>query len=153
MPEINYASKGLAGSALGLAIGALGVTALNGGIGNLFNGANGNFACHENTYVNRYELEKEQEIASLKSQIALRDATTFTLGEVNKMRDYFETKFTAVEKEICDQKVYNTANTAALNCLSGQVAQLMNLTKLVVPISSICPTPAVATTTATTTAG
>lgn len=153
MPEMNYASKGVGGTALGLAIGALGVNALNGGIGNLFNGTNGNGTCHENTYVNRYELEKEQEIASLKSQIALRDATTFTLGEVNKLRDYFENKFDAVNKEICDQKVYNTANTAALNCLSGQVAQLMNLTKLVVPIASICPTPAVATTTATTTAG
>lgn len=148
MPEINYASKGLAGSALGLAIGALGVNALNGGIGNLFNGTNGNGTCHENTYVNRYELEKEQEIASLKSQIALRDSTTFTLGEVNKLRDYFETKFTAVDNALAEQRVYNTANTAALNCLSGQVAQLMNLTKLVVPISSICPTPAVATTTA-----
>jgi hypothetical protein len=37
------------------------------------------------------------------------------------------------------QAVYNGTNTAALNCLQGQVAQLYSLTKLIVPNGSICP--------------
>jgi hypothetical protein len=53
-------------------------------------------------------------------------------------------------KEIQDginmqQAVYNGTNTAALNCLQGQVAQLFALTKLIVPTSSICPPVALAT--------
>jgi hypothetical protein len=52
------------------------------------------------------------------------------------------------------QAVYNGVNTAAVECIKGQIAQLMGLTKLVVPNASICPgwgnvtvTPAAAPTT------
>jgi hypothetical protein len=52
------------------------------------------------------------------------------------------------------QAVYNGTNTAALNCMQGQIAQLYSLTKLIVPNTSICPgwgnvtiTPAAAPTT------
>jgi hypothetical protein len=37
------------------------------------------------------------------------------------------------------QAVYNGTNTAALNCMQGQIAQLYSLTKLVVPNASVCP--------------
>ena len=37
------------------------------------------------------------------------------------------------------QAVYNGTNTAALNCLQGQVAQLYSLTALRIPNTSICP--------------
>jgi hypothetical protein len=51
------------------------------------------------------------------------------------------------------QAVYNGVNTATLNCMQGQIAQLYSLTKLIVPNGSICPgwgnvTVAPATTTA-----
>jgi hypothetical protein len=147
---MTYASKGLAGSALGIAIGGLATGLFNGGLGNIFGGWNGAGNCHENMPVNRYELDKEQEISALKSQIALRDANTYTSGLMNDFRNYVDGKFASVEKEICDQKTYNAVNTATLNCISGQVAQLMALTKTVIPITSICPQPAVATTPTTT---
>jgi hypothetical protein len=153
MPEINYASKGVAGTGLGLGIAGTALGLLAGGLGNIFNvGGGGACTCHENTLINRYEATQQARIAELETEVKLRDANTFTMSEMGKLRDYFETKFSNVEKELCDQKVFNTATTAALNCTAGQVAQLMNLTKLVVPITSICPTPAVATTT-TATAG
>jgi hypothetical protein len=38
MENKEYASKGVAGTALGIGIGALGLTALNGGLGNLLGG-------------------------------------------------------------------------------------------------------------------
>lgn len=63
-------------------------------------------------------------------------------------------KFANVEAQINAQAVYNATNNATINCINGQVAQLMALTKLVVPNSSICPgwgnvtvTPATAPTT------
>ena len=135
MPEINYASRGLAGTALGIGIGALGVNALNGGIGGLFGHGN----CAENAMVNRYELglenkisEKDMEIAYLKGQ----NATDTKLLELYK---YIDGKFGAIEKEQADQRVFNATCIANNTCLANQVAQLMGLTKLVIPNASICP--------------
>ena len=38
-----------------------------------------------------------------------------------------------------NQAVYNGTNTATINCIQSQVAQLQGLTKLVVPNTSVCP--------------
>ena len=150
MAEMNYASKGVAGSALGIAIGGLATSLLNGGLGNIFGGwTYGNGNCHENTPVNSYEAQQSARIAELETEVKLRDANAYTNGLMNDFRNYVDTKFATVEKELCDQRTYNAVNTATLNCISGQVAQLMSLTKMVIPIASICPTPAVATTTTT----
>ena len=144
--ENKYASKGVAGAGLGLGIAgtALGLGVLNGGVGNIFGNRS---ACAEDHCVNRYEAAQSARIAELETEVKLRDANTFTMGEMSKLRDYVDAKFATVNEHICQQNVYNAVNTSTLNCLSGQVAQLMALTKLVVPIASICPTPAVATTT------
>lgn len=150
--EKEYASKGVAGSALGIAIGAGALSLLNGGnLGGILGG--GNNRCHEDHYVNRYEAEQAARIAELETEVKLRDANTFALGELNKMRNYVDTKFDSINAQLCSQAVYNATNTATLNCMQGQIATLMNLTKVVVPNSSICPgwgnvTVAPATTTA-----
>ena len=136
--EKDFASKGVAGAGLGLgiagtALGLLGNNVLPG----LFGGGNGYF--HENTPVNRYEAAQNSRIAELETEVKLRDANTYTLGEINKVRDYVDRRFERVECSINQQAVYNATNTAALNCMQGQIAQLMSLTKVVVPNSSICP--------------
>ena len=135
-------------SILGTVLGSLGVVG-NGGLG-LFNN---NAMCHENMPVNRFELEQEQKIAKLETEVKLRDANFYSISEIGKLRDYVDAKFAAVNNELCEQRVYNATNIANINCISGQVAQLMALTKTVIPNSSICPgwgevtvTPAAATT-------
>lgn len=108
------------------------------------------------------EIEnKNSTIASQASEIALRDATTYTLDKLGASEDKLTDKmekledkiFSKIEKVECknehryekqveintQQAVYNGANNAALNCLSGQVAEVMALTKRVVPNSSVCP--------------
>ena len=100
-----------------------------------------NNCCHENMVVNRYELAQEQKIADLQTQVALRDANTYVDTKLLDMYKYVDGRLNVVEAQICQQNVYNATNTAALNCINGQVAQLMNLTKLVVPATSVCPTP------------
>ena len=145
MAEMNYASRGVGGTALGLAAGALGLELVRGGIGGLFNN-NGN--CAENSMVNRYELGQETKISEKNMEIAYLKGQNATDTKLLELYKYVDGKFSVIEKELCDQKVYNATNIATVNCISGQVAQLMALTKLVVPIASICPTPAVATTTA-----
>lgn len=151
----EFASKGVAGSGLGLGIAGTALGLLNGGLGNVLN--NGTM-CSGNQCVNRYELELENKIVSKDSEIALLKSNIYTdqkladiyanlQGQINTMKD----NQNAVNMQ---QAVYNGTNTAAINCIQAQVAQLQALTKLVVPNTSICPgwgnvnvTPATTTTT------
>lgn len=141
MVEIDkdFASKGVAGAGLGLGIAGTALGLLNGGIPGLLGGFGGANMCHENMPVNRYEAAQSARIAELETEVKLRDANTYTLGEINKVRDYVDRRFDRVECQINQQAVYNATNNAALNCMQGQIAQLYGLTKLVVPNGSICP--------------
>lgn len=145
---MEYSSNGKGN--LGVTLGAIGtgLGVLNGGLGGLLNtnggccgGAtyNGGGCCSENQWVNRYETTQQARIAELETEVKLRDANTYTLSQVNGLRDYMERRLDRVESEICDQKVYNAANTGAISCIQGQIAQLMGLTKLVIPNGSVCP--------------
>ena len=153
----EYASKGVAGAGLGLGIAGTALGLMAGGLNNgtgLF--GNPRSACSEDQCVNRYEAAQAARIAELETEVKLRDANTFTMGEMGKLRDYVERKFDRIEHELCDQKVYNATNNAAISCINSQIAQLMSLTKLVVPNGSICPgwgDVTVSITPATTTAG
>lgn len=135
----EFASRGV--GAAGLTTGIIGTAfgAMNSGLlNNLFGGGNAN--CNpDNMPINRYEATMQGRIAELETEVKLRDANFYALGEVGKLRDYMETKFDKVEQQICQQQTYNAANTAAMGCMQGQIAQLMSLTRLVVPNTSICP--------------
>lgn len=110
---------------------------LNNGVG-ILSGGNG-CGCSEDHFINRYEASQQARIAELETEVKLRDANTFTMGEMGKLRDYVESKFARVEHELCDQKVYNATLNGTVSCIQGQIAQLASLTKLVVPNASICP--------------
>lgn len=137
----NYASKGLAGAALGTGIAGLTLGAINSGIvPNLFGGWNNAAAVNsDNMPVNRYEAAQSARIAALETEVKLRDANFYTIGEIGKLRDYVDGKFAKVEGELCEQKVFNATQIGTISCIQGQIAQLMGLTKLVVPNGSICP--------------
>lgn len=150
----EYASNGKGNLAVTLGAIGTGLSVLNGGLGNL-GGIFGNpaAASGDNAPVNRYEAQMQAQIAALETEVKLRDANAFTMGEMNNLRNYVDGKIERIERELCDQRVYNATNTAALSCIQGQVAQLMSLTKFVIPNTSICPgwgnvTVAPATTTA-----
>lgn len=90
-------------------------------------------------YVNRYEASQSARIAELETEVKLRDSNIYTDSKILELYKYVDGKFGGIEAAICQQNVYNATNTATLNCLSGQIAQLMSLTKLILPNSSICP--------------
>jgi hypothetical protein len=141
----EFASKGVAGSGLGLGIAGTALGLLNnGGLGGILGGG---YGCHENMPVNRYELAKEQEIAALKSEKALLEANIFTDGKLNDFRNYVDRRFNGIEAQMCQQNVYNATNTAAIGCIQAQIAQLQGLTKVVIPLDNICPQPTTTTTT------
>ena len=132
----GIATGGLTTGIIGTALGAMNSGILPGLFGgNAYNCSNG---C-VNQVVNRYEAAQAARIAELETEVKLRDANVYTMTEMGKLRDYVDRRFEGVNAQINAQAVYNATNTAALSCIQGQVAELMSLTKRVVPNGSICP--------------
>lgn len=138
--ENKYASKGVAGTGLGLGIAgtALGLLAGGNGLGGLL-GNNCNGGCSEDHYVNRYELGLQQELAAKDSRIGLLESNIYTDAKIADVYERLNVKIAGLEGQICQQNVYNATNTATINCMAGQIAQLQSLTKLVIPNGSVCP--------------
>lgn len=144
--ENHYASNGKGN--LGVTLGAIGtgLGVLSGGLngigGILGNGVRTNACgCSEDHMVNRYEAAQSARIAELETEVKLRDANTYTDSKILDLYRYVDGKFGCIESQIAQQAVYNATNTATLGCIQGQVAQLMALTKMVIPTASICPEP------------
>lgn len=128
--------RGIAGTGLGLGAGALGVSLLNGSLGNIFGG----YGCNGNAgYYSRYDAEKDAKIANLETEVKLRDANTYTDQKLLEVYSFVNRKFDCIEHELADQRVYNAVNTTTIGCVKNDVAELMALTKRVVPNGSICP--------------
>lgn len=111
--------------------------------GNILGGNNNCAPCSENMLVNRYEMSMQQTIAAKDARIGLLESNIYTDQKIADVYERLNTKINAV-KDAQDaintqQAVYNGVNTATLNCMQGQIAQLYSLTKLIVPNSSCCP--------------
>lgn len=137
----EFASKGVAGSGLGLGIAGTALGVLNGGLGNLLGGMGGNCGCSEDHWVNRYEAGQSARIAELETEVKLRDANVYTMSEMNKLRDYVDHRFEGVNAQLCNQAVLNSQITANISCMQGNIATLMGLTKTIIPITNVCPEP------------
>lgn len=153
--EREYASKGVAGTALGFGIAGTVGALLNGGLeaarAATKNG-NGNCTCSENTAVNRYELNMTQEIGAKDAEISLLKANAYfdqKLVEVyttldrrdRELRDLIGKNKDEQYAINMNQAVLNGTTGATISCLQAQVAQLQGLTKLVIPATSVCPEP------------
>ena len=88
----EFASKGVAGSGLGLGIAGTALGLLNnGGLGNILGGigwGNCNNGC--NPIVNRYELNQSEIISKLQSEVALRDANIYNDQKLLEVYKYFD---------------------------------------------------------------
>ena len=134
------ANAGLTTGIIGTSLGAIASGILgNGGIGGLFGGnCNG---CGENATVNRYEMNLVRENDNLRTQVALRDANTYVDNKLLEVYRYFDGKIDGVNAQLCNQSVVNAQITANIACMQNQIAVLNGLTKTVIPITSVCPTP------------
>lgn len=141
----EFASKGVAGSGLGLGIAGTALGLLNNR--GLLNGVYANEAtCSENTPVSRYELTQESKIAELQSQIALRDANTYNDQKLLEVYKYFDGELKDIRAgqndKWTEQAVINCQNSSGLKVLASQVADVTatvdSITKTAVPSSAIC---------------
>ena len=133
---MEYASKGLAGTALGFGIGGAALGLANGGLGNLLGGLGQNTrtaaadaavaatpamaaiaaalaarqqepTCSENMHVSRYELDREQKLAAKDSEIALLKANTYNDQKMLEMYGYIDGQLKDVREALCKQAVHN----------------------------------------------
>lgn len=153
--ENHYASKAVGGAGLGLGIAGTALGLMAGGLNGtgLFGNGTGGCGCGDNAAVSRYEAAQNAKIAELETEVKLRDANIYTDGKILDLYKYIDGKVGCIEAQICEQRVYNATNNAAVSCIQAQVAQLMSLTKIIVPNGSVCPgwgdvtvTPATSTT-------
>lgn len=120
----DYASKGVAGTALGLGIGALGLNLLqNGGLANLFNGGNstGNCGCSYtcNDRINDLKEEHQEMFGLYKNQVDTsfsnykysRDLSDSILAKQNAdafaLYQGYTTAFSTLQKEVDELKTKN----------------------------------------------
>jgi hypothetical protein len=141
----EFASKGVAGSGLGLGIAGTALGVLNGGNG-ILGGLFGNRAgCSEDHFINRYESGLNEKIAELTADKKLLESTIYTNSQLNEFRNYVDRRVAGVETRLNAQDVYNATNTAAITCINGQIATinatLGGITKTVIPITAVCPEP------------
>ena len=143
MAEYASNAKGNVGVALGSVGTGLGVLG-SGILGGLFNprmyGMNG-CGCNEDHFVNRYDLQKEQDIAKLETENSLLRANIYTDQKLADLYERLDSKIRANEAAINQQAVYNATNNATLACMQQQIACLQALTKVVIPATSVCPEP------------
>lgn len=110
-------------------------------------------ACSDNTCVNRYELSLEQSNAAKDSEIALWKAkdeinqkmievTKYVDGKIEGVKADFAAYKDAQAAEKIQQAALTATQTATINCMQQQIAQLNanfeGLTKNYVPSYNVC---------------
>lgn len=135
--ENKYASRGVAGAGLGTGIAGLSLGVLNAlGNGGLLNGlVGGNWngcmpVCSESMPVSRYDAGKDAEIAKLRSEVALRDANTFTDQKFADLNDRYSERFRAIEQRLAESAVKQQATDDSillvnerLECAKGNIME------------------------------
>lgn len=133
--ENKYAGRATAGlttGIIGTALGAMGTGIIPGLFG-------GNNYCGDNALVNRYEMNLQNELTNKDMEIAYLRSRDAAKSDSLELYKYVDGKFAHFERELADQRVFNATQVSTISCIQGQVAQLMSLTKVVVPNSSVCP--------------
>lgn len=146
-------AKGNAGIALGsTAVGiellrALGGGGIGGILGNLTGGGNGSGAatmaaagaalaaglanggkgcCSDDHCVDRYEAQQAARIAELETEVKLRDANTYTLQQMNDMRNYVDNQFREIRDNLCGQAVINQRTADSFDRVHSDLACCKN---------------------------
>ena len=138
MAEYASNAKGNVGVALGSVGTGLGVLG-SGILGGLFNPRM--YGMNEDHFVNRYDLQKEQDIAKLETENSLLRSNIYTDQKLADLYERLDSKIRVNEAAINQQAVYNATNNATIACLQNQIACLQGLTKVVIPATSVCPEP------------
>ena len=127
--ENKYASKGIAGTGLGLGIAgtALGLLAGNGNLGGILGANNcGCNGCSEDHLVNRYEAGQSARIAELETEVKLRDSNIYTDQKILEVYKYFDGENKSIRNELAAQAVKNAQIEGTFAVLGEQQKAMRN---------------------------
>ncbi len=125
--ENKYASKGVAGSGLGLGIAGTALGLLNGGLGNILGGVpNGYCGCSDDHHINRYEAGQSARIAELETEVKLRDSNIYTDQKLLEVYKYFDGENKSIRQTLCDQAVKNAQIEGTFAVLGEQQRAMRN---------------------------
>lgn len=128
---MEYASNGKANAGLTLGIigTALGGIANAGGLAGIIGGTPASRVADEGSrLVTQHDMDLYREIAQKDSQIAQLQAHMYTDQQVQ-----------GVQAQISTQAVWNATQTANIQCLQSQIAQLQGMTRLTIPNANVSP--------------
>lgn len=126
MGSSGVAKAGLATGTVGASLGVLnmlgtGANLLGFGARNCgCNGMNG-MVCNEDHLVDRYTLQLEAKIAEKDTQIALRDANTFTDQKQLEMYKYVDARLRDIERQLCAQEVKNQSTSDSFQIINERL--------------------------------
>lgn len=129
--ENKYASKGVAGTGLGLGIAgtALGLLANGNGLGGLLGNnwnRNGEGCWGDNHLINRYEAAQSARIAELETEVKLRDSNIYTDSKILDLYKYFDGENKSIRNELCAQAVKNAQIEGTFAVLGEQQNAMRN---------------------------
>ena len=148
---MEYASRavGNAGLATGIIGTALGALNGAGGLELLSMGPRGR-RDEGDIPVTRHDMglyrelsEKDFKIASLESNKytdqKIADLTEKMNGKIDDVKNQMGMQFAGVQQQLNAQAVWNATQQGLIGCIQGQVAQLQQMTQMVIPNSSVMP--------------
>lgn len=162
---MEYASRNVANTGLGLGIAGTALGVLNGGLGNALGGilgggqmqnmatgaalaaAAGGLVGKKDEYITRTEFDLAQKVAAKDSEIALLKSEQNTEIKIADVYERIMTRVNADQREQAawnaSQSVANAQMSAAIAANNASIAALQNccqqITKVVVPNGAICP--------------
>lgn len=113
--ENKYASRGVGGTALGLAIGALGVEAMRGGFGNILGGNNDN-----------YVASLQARVAELDGETKLLKSNIYSDSKLLEVYKYFDGETKRIREELAAQAVKNAQVEGTFAVLGEKIAASRN---------------------------
>jgi len=139
MSEMTYASNGKAN--LGVTLGAVGtgLAALGGSgiIGNLFGGsANNNMVSRETFDLSMQLSKSERDNAILSAELNTEKKMVEVFNALNDKINNAVANQTAINSA---QAVTNCGFTSAIAVAQNNIAQLLSLTQMKIPNTSVCP--------------
>ena len=149
----EFASKGVAGTGLGLGIAGTALGLMNGGLGNILNNGCGNYGyynnngCSDDHFVTRYEQKQGAVIAEKDSEIALLKSENNTEKKISDVFERLNVRLVDLEKDTAVNTQRINDNLVFLNNkIDNEYDKLKCYTdahfvqgKLIMPLDSICP--------------
>lgn len=125
--ENKYASKGVAGTGLGLGIAgtALGLLVNGNGLGGIL-GGNCRAGCSEDHLINRYEATQAARISELETEVKLRDSNIYTDQKILEVYKYFDGENKDIRNALAAQAVMNQKTADSFDMVRNDLICVKN---------------------------